>query len=87
MKYPWKRFWCLREGTLNIGDEGFLIDPESEHAFSLISVGGQASIIPIKAGFMGQSSENDIRKNVHSFWISFLSVDTQIHKITCSKGR
>jgi len=35
MKYDWKRFWCPREGTINLGDEGFLVDPESEHALWL----------------------------------------------------
>ena len=32
MKYPWKRFWCPRDGAINLSDEGFLFDPESEHA-------------------------------------------------------
>lgn len=32
MKYPWKRFWCPREGTLNLTDGGFLFDPEDEYA-------------------------------------------------------
>jgi hypothetical protein len=32
MKYPWKRFWCPREGTLNLTDGGFLFDPEDKYA-------------------------------------------------------
>jgi len=30
--YDWKRFWCPREGVLNLSDGGFLFDPESEYA-------------------------------------------------------
>jgi len=32
MRYAWKRFWCPREGVMNLSDGGFLFDPESEHA-------------------------------------------------------
>ena len=32
MSYPWTRFWCPREGSINLSDGGFLFDPESEHA-------------------------------------------------------
>ncbi|OHB74836.1 MAG: hypothetical protein A2Z25_09655 [Planctomycetes bacterium RBG_16_55_9] len=32
MKYPWRRFWCPREGVMNLSDGGFLYDPEGEHA-------------------------------------------------------
>ena len=32
MKYPWKRFWCPREGRINLSDGGFLYDPESKYA-------------------------------------------------------
>lgn len=32
MKYPWKRFWCPREGSTNLSDGGFLYDPESKYA-------------------------------------------------------
>ena len=32
MKYPWKRFWCPREGVINLSDGGFLYDPDSKHA-------------------------------------------------------
>ena len=31
MKYTWKRFWCNREAGFNLGDDGFLIDPDSEY--------------------------------------------------------
>lgn len=30
--YNWKRFWCSREGTLSLGDGGYLSDPDSEYA-------------------------------------------------------
>jgi len=30
--FPWKRFWCGRTGSFSLNDNGFLIDPESEHA-------------------------------------------------------
>ena len=30
-KYNWKRFWCPREGTINLLDDGFLYDPETEY--------------------------------------------------------
>src|SRR5438874_2434731 len=28
--YDWKRFWCPREGKLNLSDDGYLWDPDSE---------------------------------------------------------
>lgn len=28
--YNWKRFWCPREGKLNLSDSGYLWDPDSE---------------------------------------------------------
>ena len=31
-KYPWKRFWCPRDGVMNLSDGGFLYDPESQYA-------------------------------------------------------
>jgi hypothetical protein len=30
-KYPWKRYWCPRNGKVNLSDEGFLYDPESKY--------------------------------------------------------
>src|SRR5437762_2763080 len=33
--YKWKRFWCPREGHLNLSDGGFLIDPAGEYGSSL----------------------------------------------------
>lgn len=29
--YNWKRFWCPREAGLNLGDDGFLYDPDSQY--------------------------------------------------------
>jgi hypothetical protein len=29
--YPWKRFWCPRDGNLNLSDQGFLFDPDGEY--------------------------------------------------------
>lgn len=28
-RYPWKRFWCAREGTISLADGGFVADPDS----------------------------------------------------------
>ncbi|MBP6843903.1 MAG: hypothetical protein KA201_09180 [Kofleriaceae bacterium] len=28
--HSWRRFWCARDATYNLGDGGFLIDPESD---------------------------------------------------------
>ncbi|HBE57380.1 MAG TPA: hypothetical protein DDW56_07565, partial [Cyanobacteria bacterium UBA11366] len=28
--YDWKRFWCPRSGNINLGDRGYLVDPDSE---------------------------------------------------------
>ena len=28
--YKWKRFWCPRTAQINLGDRGYLVDPESE---------------------------------------------------------
>lgn len=30
--YDWRRFWCLREGRIQLDDDGFLLDPESKAA-------------------------------------------------------
>ena len=30
VSFNWKRFWCPRGGTINLGDGGYLCDPESE---------------------------------------------------------
>jgi hypothetical protein len=29
--YPWKRFWCPREGSYSLADGGFLADPDGTH--------------------------------------------------------
>jgi hypothetical protein len=34
-RYPWKRFWCPREGAISLADEGFVVDPEAEDWFQL----------------------------------------------------
>lgn len=28
--YPWRRFWCVRGGTIDLSDHGFMLDPESD---------------------------------------------------------
>src|SRR6266508_1164118 len=28
--YPWKRFWCAREGSISFADDGFVADPEGD---------------------------------------------------------
>src|SRR2546428_2108930 len=33
--YKWKRFWCPRDGNLNLGDGGFLVDPDGEYGSAL----------------------------------------------------
>jgi hypothetical protein len=33
--YNWKRFWCPREGQINLSDGGFLYDPDSEYGYSI----------------------------------------------------
>ena len=30
--YDWKRFWCPREGRIQLDDDGFLLDPDSKAA-------------------------------------------------------
>jgi predicted NACHT family NTPase len=32
MTYSWKRFWCPREGVIDLSDDGFLREPDSEWA-------------------------------------------------------
>src|SRR2546430_13402197 len=32
-RYPWKRFWCPREGEISLADQGFVVDPETEDWF------------------------------------------------------
>src|SRR5258708_13773321 len=29
--YGWKRFWCPREGSYSLADNGFLVDPEGKY--------------------------------------------------------
>ena len=29
--YDWKRFWCPRNGTINLIDGGYLVDPDARH--------------------------------------------------------
>ncbi|KIL40266.1 hypothetical protein SD70_14885 [Gordoniibacillus kamchatkensis] len=31
MTFSWKRFWCPRTGTINLSDDGYLYNPESEY--------------------------------------------------------
>jgi predicted NACHT family NTPase len=26
--YKWKRFWCPQSGSINLGDGGYLVDPD-----------------------------------------------------------
>jgi predicted NACHT family NTPase len=33
--YPWRRFWCPRASQINLGDRGYLCDPESEYGHLL----------------------------------------------------
>jgi predicted NACHT family NTPase len=33
--YNWKRFWCTRAAQINLGDRGYLFDPESEYGHLL----------------------------------------------------
>jgi hypothetical protein len=33
--YTWKRFWCSRTSQINLGDRGYLCDPESEYGHLL----------------------------------------------------
>jgi predicted NACHT family NTPase len=42
--YNWKRFWCSRTSQVNLGDRGYLYDPESEygHLFNPELVGLEA---------------------------------------------
>jgi predicted NACHT family NTPase len=30
--YPWRRYWVPRDGLIDLSDDGFLVDPESERA-------------------------------------------------------
>lgn len=29
--YGWKRFWCPRDGSINLMDSGYLADPEGSY--------------------------------------------------------
>ena len=33
--YPWKRFWSPRTATINLGDGGFLVDPDTDWGHAL----------------------------------------------------
>jgi hypothetical protein len=33
--YNWPRFWCPRDGVLQLDEDGLLVDPESEIAETL----------------------------------------------------
>src|SRR5687767_14516622 len=34
-RYPWKRFWCAREGSISLADGGFVADPDDQGWLSL----------------------------------------------------
>jgi hypothetical protein len=34
-RHPWKRFWCIRGGTFNLADNGYLVDPDGEYGAAL----------------------------------------------------
>ena len=34
-KYPWKRFWCPRDGHFSLGDGGYLSDPDDKYGAML----------------------------------------------------
>lgn len=46
--YNWKRFWCPREGKINLSDDGYLFNPDSDRGKTfnpdLVSSGQLASI-------------------------------------------
>ncbi len=31
INYNWKRYWCPREGSFDLSDDGYLVDPEDQH--------------------------------------------------------
>ena len=34
-RYDWKRFWCQPDGHINMSDDGFLVDPDTEYSAAL----------------------------------------------------
>ena len=42
--YNWRRFWCPREGLLNLDDNGYLSDPESRYSQIL-----NTSVVPFES--------------------------------------
>lgn len=74
-KYSWKRFWCPRTAEINLGDSGFLYDPESEYGGIL-----NPNVVPFSSfretQFLGLLGEPGIGK---SFALQKEVVAAKIH--------
>lgn len=47
--YPWQRFWCPRDGTLDLSDAGFLTDPKSEFPSAYPKPSALTDLAPLRA--------------------------------------
>jgi predicted NACHT family NTPase len=72
--YKWKRFWCERDNSIDLSDEGFLYDPEAEYGniinkavFSFESISSTPCLALLGEPGIGKSkslqSEKDSIKN------------------------
>ncbi len=64
--YPWNRLWYPRGGLINLVDDGFLLDPESDHAkyfegkvFSFDSISQTSCLVLLGEQGMGKSTALD----------------------------
>jgi predicted NACHT family NTPase len=62
--YNWKRFWCTRAAQINLGDRGYLVDPESEYGHllnpelvSLESIADMPCLVLLGEPGIGKSQE------------------------------
>ncbi len=55
-EYPWKRFWCLRDGAFQPDFDGFLLDPE-EQIGSIINAGAKPFRALMTTHFLGLVGE------------------------------
>jgi hypothetical protein len=54
--YPWKRFWCLRDGAFHSDFDGFLRDPEEEFG-SIMNPGAKPFQVLMSTHFLGLVGE------------------------------
>ncbi len=74
--YNWKRFWCPRTGHLNLSDDGYMVDPDSEWGrFSNPDVVSFETIVNFPClGFLGEPGMG----KTHTMQAQRAAIDRQV---------